>query len=276
MALFPDGYSSGLISSGAISLGRSASSTYGSSIALELGLAEGATISLNDIDTRRVAKLPSSESTISMPTNFFEKTVLGFNNTNDLNLRVDSTAFNTYSEIGILFFQAITYEPYGPPGPYYVQRYVGDIFYDSGTYGRSLGVVPVMSPADYPTSWSVRNGVQPYTNYKVDFTGYGLNSGPNYSAYFNVDAYDESTFQYRSSYLFNTSGTYSTGWNILKYSDRPQSTRLQMYLYVENYSNVGSIQPYVVGTVSFRNGVNIYETISRNFSITVAVRGTGY
>jgi hypothetical protein len=270
MALFPDGYSPGLISSGAISLGRSASSTYGSSIALELGLAQGATISLNDIDTRRVAKLPSSGSTISMPTNFFERTVLGFNNTNALNLSVDSTAFNVDDEIGILFFQAVTYN-----GPYYGQRYAGDIFYESGTYGKSLGVVPVMSPADYPTSWSVRNGVQPWTYYKVDYTGYGLYSGPNYTAFFGIDAYDESTFQYRSSYLTATDGTYSTGWNILKYSDRPQSTRLQMYLDVGRNSNVTPVQPYVTGTVYFQNAVNVNETISRNFSITVKVRGSG-
>jgi hypothetical protein len=258
-----------LNSSGPISLGRSDSSAYGDSIALELGLAQGATVSLNDNDTRRVAKVPFSGSTISMPTNFLNRTVLGFNTTNNLILTADNTGSegdgsSRYTAQGILFFQAVTY-----PG-LYGQYYVGDIFYSVNADAGGMN-------AGYPTSYSVRNGVQPLTQYKVDFTGYGLyfTGGDPYAAWFAVEAFDESTFEYRSYSFYGTSGTYSTGWNNFYNPGYAQVTRLQMYLYIINYSEAATLTPFVSGTVYFRNTNNTSEEISRNFTIICAVRAAG-
>lgn len=265
-----------LNSSGPISLGRSASSAYGDSIALELGLAQGATVSLNDNDTRRVAKVPSSGSTISMPTNFLNRTVLGFNNTNNLDLLADNTGSTAddstrYAAQGILYFQHVTYNGL------YGQKYVGDIFYNSIAAAGGMN-------AGYPTSYSVRNGVQPVTQYKVDFTGYGLyyTGGNPYAAFFAVEAYDEGSggpFAYIGSYFYSTTGPHSTGWNnfyTYNADGYAEATRLQMYLYVINYSEVSTLTPFVSGTVYFRNTNNTSEEISRNFSITCQVMAAGY
>jgi hypothetical protein len=258
-----------LNSSGPISLGRSASSAYGNSIALELGLAQGATVSLNDNNTRRVAKVPSSGSTISMPTNFLNRTVLGFNTTNTLNLTSNNTASTSdgadrYSTLGGLYFQAVSYNGL------FGQKYPGDIFY------LNTGAAGGMNTG-YPTSYSVPNGVQPFTEYKVDFTSYSLNYNLEYGYYsfFVVDGWDESTLEDRSYYFYSTNGTYSTGWNSLYNTGYAQVTRLQMYLYIQNYSVTDVLISSVSGTVYFRNSNYTSEEISRNFSIICWVRAAG-
>jgi len=253
--------------SGPISLGRSASSAYGDSIALQLGLDQGATISLNDNDTRRVAKLPFSGSTISMPTNFLNRTVLGFNTTNNLILTADNTYSGAvgYTAEGALYFHAA---PYGA-------NYTGDI-----TYYLSTGNQGGMN-AGYPTSYSVRNGAQPLTEYKVDFAAYGLYSPPAsyyggpggpYIAFAGVESYDAFNLEYRYAIVQFSDGNYTTGWQSLYNPYLPSMTRMQVYVYVQNYYSTQALTPFISGTISIRDINNAAtEEISRNFYIIAAV-----